>query len=151
MLDVYNVQLSNPQAELLAKRMIATSDNAFEQVVFVSGGSEAMETAIKVARQYWWDVKQPQRKYFIARQLSYHGNTLGALAAGNHPARRAPYEALLEHTAFHHVSPVYYKRFAREGESEEQYVERLSQELESKIQELGTENVAACKLLKKWK
>lgn len=110
----------------------------------MSGGSEAMEAAIKLARQYWWETKNPQRKYFIARRLSYHGNTLGTLALGNHPARRALYEVVLEHDAFQHVSPVYYKRFAQEGESEADYVKRLAQELEDKFQALGPENVAAC-------
>jgi len=103
-----------------------------------------MEAAIKLARQYWWETNNPQRKYFIARRLSYHGNTLGALALGNHPGRRAPYEVVLEHDAFQHVSPVYYKRFAKEGESEKDYVTRLAQELEGKFQVLGPENVAAC-------
>jgi adenosylmethionine-8-amino-7-oxononanoate aminotransferase len=143
-IDVYNVQLSNDRAEVLGKRLVASSNGAFEQCFFVSGGSEAMEAAIKVARGYFWEIGQPQRKYFIARHLSYHGNTLGALALSNHPARRTPYEAILEHDAFHHVSPAYYKRFAAEGESEEDYVKRLAQEVEDKFQELGPENVIGC-------
>lgn len=103
-----------------------------------------MEAAIKLARQYFWEIKQPQRKFFIARHLSYHGNTLGALALSNHPGRRAAYEAILNQDSFHHVSPVYYKRFAKEGESEETYVARLAQEVEDKFQELGPDNVIAC-------
>jgi len=131
----------------LARRLVASAPEAFQQCIFVSGGSEAVEAAIKLARQYWWETKEPQRRYFIARQLSYHGNTLGALALGNHPGRRAPYEGVLEHDAFQHVSPVYYKRFAKEGESEGDYVKRLAQELEDKFQALGPENVAACESL----
>lgn len=143
-IDVYNVQLSNQPSERLAQRLITSSNGAFAQCVFVSGGSEAMEASIKLARQYFWEIKQPQRKFFVARHLSYHGNTLGALALSNHPARRAPYEVLLNQDAFHHVSPVYYKRFAKEGESEDAYVARLAQEVEDKFQELGPENVIAC-------
>jgi adenosylmethionine-8-amino-7-oxononanoate aminotransferase len=146
-IDVYSCQFTHPAGETLARRLVASAPETFEQCFFVSGGSEAMEAAIKLARQYWWEVKEPQRKYFIARQLSYHGNTLGALALGNHPGRRAPYEAVLEQDAFQHVSPVYYKRFAKEGESEEDYVKRLAQELEDKFQALGAENVAACESL----
>lgn len=143
--DVYNVQLSNQPSEKLAKRLIAASNGAFEQCIFVSGGSEAMEAVIKLARQYFWEINQRQRKYFIARHLSYHGNTLGALALSNHPGRRAPYECILNQDAFHHVSPAFYKRFAKDGESEEDYVARLAQELEDKFVELGPENVIACK------
>ncbi|CAG8581814.1 15376_t:CDS:2 [Acaulospora colombiana] len=139
--DQLDKLLSNQPSEKLAARLISSSDGAFSQCVFVSGGSEAMEAAIKLAKQYFWEVDQPQRKYFIARHQSYHGNTLGALALSHHPFRRAPYEDILNHKAFHYVSPAYYKRYARAGESEEQYVARLVQELEDKFQELGPENV----------
>ena len=102
-----------------------------------------MEAAIKLARQYWVEKKQPQRKNFIARHLSFHGNTVATLGLASHAARRAPYEAILDHDNFFHVSPAYYKRFAKEGESEEEYVQRLVKELEDKILELGPETVAA--------
>jgi adenosylmethionine-8-amino-7-oxononanoate aminotransferase len=102
-----------------------------------------MEAALKLARQYFVDTKQPNRKYFIARQLSYHGNTLGALAVSHHPARRGPYEVILNQDLARHVSSVYYKRFAKECESEEQYVVRLAK-VEDTFQELGPENVIAC-------
>lgn len=103
-----------------------------------------MEAALKLARQYFVDIKQPSRKYFISRQISYHGNTLGALAVSHHHARRAPYEAILNQDLARHVSPVYYKRFAKEGENEEGYVARLAKEVEDMFQELGPENVIAC-------
>jgi len=106
-----------------------------------------MEAALKLARQYFVDTKQPNRKYFISRQLSYHGNTLGALAVSHHLARRAPYEAVLNQDLARYVSPVYYKRFAKEGESEEEYVARLVKEVEDTFQELGPENVMACQSL----
>ncbi|KAH9951154.1 PLP-dependent transferase [Amylocystis lapponica] len=138
---VYNMQLSNEPAEELAKLLIATSNGAFELVGFVSGGSEAMEGAIKLARQYFYETKQHQRTNFIARHLSYHGNTLGTLSLASHPTRRAPYAAILDTDHFHHVSPAYARRFQKPDESEEQYVERLRQELEDKFLELGPDTV----------
>lgn len=138
---VYNMQLSSPPAEQLAKLLVDTSDGVFEQVAFLSGGSEAMETIIKLSRQYYVEIGQPKRTNYIARQLSFHGNTLSTLSLAHHPGRRAPYEAILDHQNFHHVSPAYAKRFQKPGETEERYVERLRQELEDKFVELGPETV----------
>lgn len=94
--------------------------------------------------QYFYETKQPQRRNFIARQLSFHGNSLGSLSLASHVARRAPYEAILNHESFHHVSPAYAKRFQRADETEEQYVERLRKELEDKFEELGPDTVIGC-------
>ncbi|KAG8742527.1 hypothetical protein FRC10_001294 [Ceratobasidium sp. 414] len=141
---VYNAQLSNEPAEELARTLIETSpQGAFEQVGFLSGGSEAVEAMIKLARQYYYETKQPHRTNFIARQLSYHGNTVSTLALGDHPGRRVPYEAILDHQNFHHVGPAYYRHYAREGESEEEYVQRLKEELDAKFQQLGGDTVIA--------
>lgn len=101
---------------------------------------------IKLARQYWFEKKEPRRTNFIARQLSYHGNTVSTLALGNHPARRIPYEDMLDHQNFHHVGPAYYRHYAREGESEEEYVQRLKEELDAKFQQLGGDTVIGCTL-----
>lgn len=90
------------------------------------------------------ETKQPQRTNFIARHLSFHGNTVGTLSLASHVARRAPYEGILNHDNFHHVSPAYAKRFQRPDETEEQYVERLRQELDDKFKELGPETVIGC-------
>lgn len=138
---IYNMQLSSKPAEELAKFLVDSSDGAFELVAFASGGSEAMEAVIKLARQYYVETGQPKRKNFIARQLSFHGNTLSTLSLAYHPARRAPYVDILDIEHFHHVSPAYAKRFQREDETEEQYVERLRQELENKFLELGPDTV----------
>ncbi len=99
--------------------------------------------------QYYYETKQPQRKNFIARQLSFHGNTLGTLSLAFHKARRAPYETILDHENFHHVSPAYAKRFKKPEETEEQYVERLRQELEDKFLELGPDTVIGCKSIRR--
>lgn len=138
---VYNMQLSNQPAEELAKVLIESSNGAFDLVGFVSGGSEAMEGVIKLSKQYYFEQGQPQRTNFISRNLSYHGNTVATLSLSGHPARRAPYEAILSHDNFHHVSPAYAKRFQRSDETEEQYVERLRQELEDKFIALGPDTV----------
>ena len=93
------------------------------------------------------EIGQPQRKNFIARKLSYHGNTLGALSLSYHPARKGPYNPILNDDVFHHVAPAYAARFKQAGESDLAYVERLRKELEDKIVELGPETVIGCKRL----
>ncbi|KAI9062551.1 PLP-dependent transferase [Trametes sanguinea] len=138
---VYNMQLSNEPAEELAHYILQASKGAFDLVGFVSGGSEAMEGVIKTARQYFYETGQPQRKNFIARQLSFHGNTVATLSLAYHPTRRAPYAAILDTENFHHVSPAYAARFKGAEETEEQYVERLRKELEDKFIELGPDTV----------
>lgn len=128
-------------AEELAARLTAAAPGDLDHVYFVSGGSEAIEAALKLARQYFVEIGQPQRQYFIARRQSYHGNTLGALAIGGNAWRREPFLPLL--VPAHHVSPCYAYRERLDGESDAQYVQRLADELDAKIVELGTENVAA--------
>lgn len=93
------------------------------------------------------EVGQSKRNNFIARQLSFHGNTLGTLSLAYHPIRRAPYADILDTDHFHHVSPAYAKRFQRDDETEEQYVERLRQELEDKFLELGPDTVIGCQCI----
>jgi adenosylmethionine-8-amino-7-oxononanoate aminotransferase len=97
-----------------------------------------------MARQYFLELPQaqPQRTNFIARRQSYHGNTLGSLSLGNHPARKAPYSAMLS-TNVSYVSPCYAYRNQRVGESDEDYVGRLAQELESEFQAVGCDTVCA--------
>jgi adenosylmethionine-8-amino-7-oxononanoate aminotransferase len=128
-------------AEDLADFLAARSPGDLNHVYFVSGGSEAVEAALKLARQYFVEIGQPSRRHFIARRQSYHGNTLGALAIGGNAWRREPFLPLL--VPAHHVSPCYPYRDQLADESEEQYAERLALELEQKILELGPENVAA--------
>ncbi len=128
-------------AEHLASHLIARAPQGLSHAYFVSGGSEAIEACLKLARQYFVETGQPQRRFFIARRQSYHGNTLGALAIGGNALRRAPYAPIL--VPAHHVSPCFAYREQRDAESEEQYGQRLADELEAKIVELGAANVAA--------
>ncbi|AOR69715.1 hypothetical protein BBJ41_19030 [Burkholderia stabilis] len=128
-------------AEELADRLVDAAPAGLEHVYFVSGGSEAVEAALKLARQYFVEKGEPQRRHFIARRQSYHGNTLGALAIGGNAWRREPFLPLLIEA--HHVSPCYAYRDQLAGETDEAYAQRLADELERKIVELGAENVAA--------
>jgi len=107
-------------------------------------GSEAMEAALKLSRQYFLEVKppQPQRTRFISRERSYHGITLGALAVGGHKFRRANFEPLLMKTVSQ-VSPCFEYRGKQPGESDEDYVQRLAQELDDEFQRVGPETVCA--------
>ncbi len=128
-------------AETLADKLIATAPQGMSRVYFVSGGSEAMEAAIKMARQYFVEIGQPQRTRFIARKQSYHGNTLGALAVGGNAWRREPFAPLLIPVT--HVSPCYPYREQRAEETPDQYGQRLGQELEQAILEQGADRVIA--------
>ena len=128
-------------AEELADRLVASAPQGLEHVYFVSGGSEAIEAALKLARQYFVEKGESQRRHFIARRQSYHGNTLGALAIGGNAWRREPFLPILIEA--HHVSPCYAYREQRADETEEAFAQRLADELEQKILELGADTVAA--------
>ncbi|MFJ4290440.1 aspartate aminotransferase family protein [Cupriavidus sp. NPDC089707] len=128
-------------SETLAETLAQAAPGDLGHVYFVSGGSEAVESALKLARQYFVEVGQPGRRHFIARRQSYHGNTLGALAIGGNAWRREPFLPLL--VPAHHVSPCYAYRDQQAGETDTQYAQRLADELEAKILELGPDTVAA--------
>ncbi|MFQ6686089.1 aspartate aminotransferase family protein, partial [Bordetella pertussis] len=128
-------------AERLADRLVADAPAGTSHAYFVSGGSEAIEAALKMARQYFVEIGQPQHRHLVARRQSYHGNTLGALAVGGNEWRRAQFAPLLIDVA--HVAPCYAYRDQREDESAEQYGERLARELEDTFQRLGPDTVIA--------
>ncbi|MGB3275730.1 MAG: aspartate aminotransferase family protein [Castellaniella sp.] len=127
--------------EDLADFLVSRAPGDLDHVYFVSGGSEAVEAALKLARQYFVERGETQRSQFIARRQSYHGNTLGALAIGGNAWRREPFLPML--APAHHVSPCYAYRDQRPGETEERYAARLADELEQKILEIGPQRVAA--------
>lgn len=128
-------------SETLADTLVQAAPGDLDHVYFVSGGSEAVESALKLARQYFVEVGQSSRRHFVARRQSYHGNTLGALAIGGNAWRREPFLPLL--VPAHHVSPCYAYRDQQAGETDAQYAQRLADELEAKILELGPDTVAA--------
>ncbi|NBB97115.1 MAG: aspartate aminotransferase family protein [Alphaproteobacteria bacterium] len=128
-------------AEELADRLVADAPAGLDHVYLVSGGSEAVEAALKMARQYFTETGQPQRRHIIARRQSYHGNTLGALAAGGNEWRRAQFKPLLMDA--HHIAPCFAYREQMEGESDADYATRAAGELEEKILALGPDTVCA--------
>lgn len=127
--------------EALADELIGRAPAGMERVYFVSGGSEAMEAALKLARQYFVERGQPQRRYVIGRRQSYHGNTLGALAVGGNMWRRQQFDPLLIEAT--HVSPCYEYRERAVDETVEGYARRLAHELEQMLARLGPERVIA--------
>ncbi|MFN3937277.1 MAG: aspartate aminotransferase family protein [Gemmobacter sp.] len=128
-------------AEDLADLLVAGAPEGIDRVYLVSGGSEAVEAALKLARQYFLEIGQPRRHRIIARRQSYHGNTLGALAAGGNLWRRAQFAPLL--TEVSHIAPCYEYRDRRDDESADAYGRRIADELEAEIGRLGPETVMA--------
>ena len=128
-------------AEQLAAKLIQHAPGELERVYFVSGGSEAMEAALKLARQYFVEIGQPERHKIVARRQSYHGNTLGVLATGGNAWRRAQFAPMLIDVS--HVSPCYAYRDQRDDETDGAYVDRLIAELDAAFQALGPSHVMA--------
>lgn len=126
-------------AEQLASRLVAQAPQGIGEVYFVSGGSEAMETALKLARQYFYEAGEERRSVFIARRQSYHGNTLGALAVGGNEWRRKPFAPLLMDVP--RVAPCYEYRGRGEEQTVDEYTQDLLDELEAAIVRAGPENV----------
>ncbi|MEX5562293.1 aspartate aminotransferase family protein [Pseudophaeobacter sp. 1A16562] len=133
--------MTSEPAEALADLLIANAPGDLDRVYFVSGGSEATEAAIKLARQYFLEKGEPERRHLIARRQSYHGNTLGALAAGGNAWRRQQFDPLL--IGVSHIAPCYEYVDRAEGESSFDYGQRAADELEAEILRLGPETVMA--------
>lgn len=131
--------LTSEPAEALADLLIEHAPGDLDRVYFVSGGSEAVESAIKLARQYYLEKGEPERRHLIARKQSYHGNTLGALSAGGNAWRRQQFAPLLVEMS--HISACYEYAERSETESLEDYGQRVAQELEDEILRLGPETV----------
>ncbi|MCR9235340.1 MAG: aspartate aminotransferase family protein [Alphaproteobacteria bacterium] len=129
-------------AEELAEFLAMRAPGDLNRVYFVSGGSEAMEAALKLARQYFVEAGKPEKSQIIGRWQSYHGNTLGALATGGNRWRRAQFAPLLS-DSMHHIDPCYTYRGQRDDETEFDYGQRVANQLEEKILELGAQTVAA--------
>ncbi|GAA82071.1 aminotransferase, class III [Aspergillus luchuensis IFO 4308] len=131
-------------SEELATFLTESTGGKLSKLLVVNSGSEAVEAALKLARQYFVELPTPQlqRSRFIARKPSYHGVTLGALSVGGHMIRREPFEPILA-TNSSHVSPCYPYRGKKAGESDADYVARLAAELDAEFQRVGPENVCA--------
>jgi adenosylmethionine-8-amino-7-oxononanoate aminotransferase len=128
--------------EAMADLLVGAAPDPLSKVWFTSGGSEAIEAALKITRQYFVEIGQPDRRFVIGRRQGYHGSTTGALSAGGNAWRRRVFEPILLATT-HHIGPCYPYRHRAAGETLEAYGQRTANELEAKIQELGPGNVAA--------
>jgi len=137
----HNAFFTSEAAETLAAKLCGAAPGNLNHALFVSGGSEAVEAAMKIARQFFVERGETKRVKFIARRQSYHGATLAALAVGHHEARREMYRPML--LPAEAVSPAYGYRHRGEGEGEEQYAKRLAAELAATIERCGADSVAA--------
>jgi adenosylmethionine-8-amino-7-oxononanoate aminotransferase len=129
-------------AEALADLLLKDEPGGLSHAFFVCSGSEAMESALKLARQYFIERGEPHRTRFIGRRQSYHGNTLGSLASGGNVSRRAPYEPIFA-DRFSLVSPCFPFHYQQADESDHRYVSRLAKELDDEFERLGPRTVAA--------
>lgn len=132
---------TNEPQENLAAALSERSAEPGARVYFTSGGSEANETALKLAWQYWRALGKTDKTAIISRKFSYHGNTLGALSVSGNVERREVYESVLHD--WPRISPCYAYRHQKADESLHEYGLRVAAELESEIQRLGSGNVAA--------
>lgn len=139
---VHTSFMTSEPAEELAEMLIKKAPSNFEKVYFLSGGSEAVETALKLARQYHLENKEPNKKNIIARYQSYHGNTLTTLGVGGNVKRKEPFLPYLS-DCMHHIDPAYAYRLQEENETLDEYGIRAANYLEEKILELGSQTVAA--------
>ncbi|MEM6375881.1 MAG: aspartate aminotransferase family protein [Pseudomonadota bacterium] len=127
--------------EDLATTLVAHAPAALSHAYIVSSGSEAIEAALKLARQFFLEKGEDSRHRIIARKQSYHGNTLGALAAGGNAWRRAQFDPLL--IGVSHISPCYEYRWKTDGESSYDFGQRIANDLRDEIEHLGPETVMA--------
>lgn len=134
--------MTSEPTEKLAEMLVNKAPDNIEKVYFLSGGSEAVETALKLVRQYYLEKNEPQRKNIIARYQSYHGNTLTTLGVGGNVKRKEPFLPYLSE-CMHHINPAYAYRLKNENETLEEYGIRAANYLEEKILELGSDTVSA--------
>ncbi|KAI5819169.1 pyridoxal phosphate-dependent transferase [Pyronema omphalodes] len=133
---------SSNSSEELASLILSEKPGGLCKAIFVCSGSEAMECALKLARQYHCERGDTKRIHYISRKNSYHGNTLGALGVSGHPGRRAIYEDMLsKNVSF--VEPCYIYRGKKDGEDDNDYLERLKEGIEEEFQRVGADKVAA--------
>ncbi|KAL5048564.1 hypothetical protein BDW71DRAFT_213317 [Aspergillus fruticulosus] len=139
----HTVAFTTPIAEALADTLLEGNPYGLSRAFFVCSGSEAVDSALKLARQYYVEIDQPQRRHIVGRQRSYHGNTVGALSVSSHVARRAPFKDALILDNVSYVSPTYAYRGQRADETEAAYAARLVQELNNEFQAVGPDTVMA--------
>jgi adenosylmethionine-8-amino-7-oxononanoate aminotransferase len=140
----HSLFFSTEVTEQLCSQLIRGTGGQMARAFIVSSGSEAIEAAIKMARQYFCELEGPKtkRQNFISRRNGFHGSTIGALSLGGFTPRKMIFEPLLGKYVSH-VSPCYEYRALKEGDSHESYVKRLAEELDNEFQRLGPDTVCA--------
>ena len=136
----YRYLFTSDPLEELTRLLLALSGPEFAHIVYSGSGSEAVESALKVALQYWEARGFPRKKHFIARERSYHGNTLGALSVSGFLERRRPFEGSLLDASFVSAANTYRPLAGLEAPA---LVAALAAELDARIGALGAERVAA--------
>lgn len=132
---------TNEPQEKLASKLVGRFGGPDAKVYFVSGGSEANETALKLARKYWVARGHNDKQLIISRKQSYHGNTLGALSMSDNPGRKAVYRPMLHD--WPKIEPCYAYRHQLANESDQEYGLRCAAELEAAIESRGADHIAA--------
>ncbi|KPM44505.1 putative aminotransferase [Neonectria ditissima] len=139
---VHTQAYTTAPAEELADIILKGNPYGLEKAFFVGSGSEAVESALKLARQYFYEKNEPKRVHLISRQQSYHGNTMAAMSISTNQARKAPYQGFC-YPNVSHVSPAYAYQYKLDTESEAEFTERLLAELDAEMLRVGPETVAA--------
>ncbi|KID90476.1 Aminotransferase class-III [Metarhizium guizhouense ARSEF 977] len=139
----HTLAFTTNSAEELAGTLLDGNPFGLCRAYFVGSGSEAMDAAMKLARQYWVEAGQPQRRRFVARRQAYHGSTIGSMSVGSHVARQKPYKDALLLDNVSYVSPTYAYRFQKQGEPEEAYAQRLVDQLDAEFRAVGPETIMA--------
>ncbi|KAK5743830.1 putative secondary metabolism biosynthetic enzyme [Elasticomyces elasticus] len=129
----------------LSRLLVGTTSGAMKRAMILSSGTEANDAMMKLCILYYRSINQPQRVRFIAREGSYHGSSVSTLTLGHHKRRRIMYQGILalEGPNISHVSRAHAFRDLQPGESEQQYVARLAEELENEFMRVGPETVCA--------
>lgn len=139
---VHTLSYTTSSAEDLARLLVGERPGGLSKAFFVGSGSEAVDGAMKIARQFFYERGEPQRTHYIARRQGYHGNTWGSMSLSNNVSRLIPYkDVLLPNVS--HVSPCYAYQYKREAESDVDFVDRLAAELDEEFQRVGPQNVIA--------
>ncbi|KAF7553671.1 hypothetical protein G7Z17_g3474 [Cylindrodendrum hubeiense] len=139
---VHTQAYTTAPAEELADIILGGNSYGLEKAFFVGSGSEAVESALKLARQYFYEKNEPERVHIISRYQAYHGNTMAAMSISTNQARKAPYQGFC-YPNVSHVSPAYAYQYKLETETEAEFTARLLVELEDEFLRVGPEKVAA--------
>ena len=143
---VHTMQYGTSAAEELANCILEPHpssphfDHGLVKAYFVGSGSEANDAALKCMKQYWIEKGEPQRKVYVSRRQAYHGGTIGAMSISGMPARKLQYDGIMmPNVEFVGAADAFHRR--GEDETEEDFVERLIEEIEEVFERVGVDNI----------